>query len=397
MTDKGQTTIKTLADRPDRRVAAVTKRVWRSLTAAIVLLAALLTAGAAPASASGTVFVNEGESIQAAIDAADPGTRIIVKGDHVENLWITTDGITLQGNNATLTAPAEPTPVPPPCQNFEDPSAVALICVLPSTWSSFEEAPATRINGVNITGFTLNNSGFDGISIAFADGVRVTDNTIPAPGCDGIFVIFGTKVQVNRNTVTDAGCSGIGVVASSNARIQQNVTNGSFGNGIAVNDTSRVVVHRNTATGNCIGIGVVDGADGGFGFLPEEVDGSIARVSNNVTNANNRTCPFGPEAVVGGTGIIVGGVTNLAVTNNTANGNTIDGNSLTAGGIFIGDFPNQDGSTSVGDNVRVANNSAEGNSSAAGPVDLVLATAGNNVRVTNNSCSFGAPDPSLCN
>ena len=66
---------------------------------------------ASPAGAAGAVVVHPGQSIQAAVDAAAPGTTIIVqRGTYAENVEITTDGIKLLGNGATLVPPANPAP-----------------------------------------------------------------------------------------------------------------------------------------------------------------------------------------------------------------------------------------------------------------------------------------------
>lgn len=394
MADTRQRTISASTEGHDRTTGGASRTIRRSLAATIVLVAALLTAGAAPAAASSTVYVNEGDSIQAAVDDADPGTVIIVKGDHTENVTITTDDITLRGRGATLTMPDVPTPAPEPCQ--PEPGVEALICVIPATWSTFAEAPPTRVTGVNISGFTLNSPTFDAISIQFTDDVRVTDNTIPAPGCDGVFVIFGDMVQVNRNTVTDAGCTGVNVSASNNARVQSNNTNSNTFSGINISDTSRIVVNGNTANGNCLGISLGDGADGGYGVQPDPFSGSVARVSNNVANSNNRTCPFGDGGLIGGTGIIAGGVSNLTVSNNTTNGNVVEVDSFTASGIAIIDLPEFDGSVSVGNIVKVLNNTARGNSSPAGPVDVVIATSGHRVQVSGNNCGVSVANPAFC-
>ncbi len=365
----------------------------RSLLAVLGLIAGVLAVATTPAAAGGHVVVPEGASIQEAIDAAAPGTRITVQGDHVENLWISTDGISLIGRNATLTMPENPTPAPEPCQ--PEPGVAALICVLP-VGTTFAEVPTTRINGVTISGFTLDNPSYDAINMGFVDDVDVNGNTIRSPGCDGVFVIFASDVIINRNTVTDAGCAGINLSAARDARVQRNTTDGSVFNGIAINDVTHVVVHQNSASGNCIGIGVVDGADGGYGVQAEDFPGDVARISGNTTNGNNRTCPFGPGLLIGGTGIIVGGVDFATVKGNTANGNVVVEESLTAGGIVVTDFPNQDGSFNVGDHVRVENNNAAGNSSPAGPQDLVITSGGTQIRIFGNSCGVGVPDPSIC-
>lgn len=375
------------------------RRHRSALAAAVLMLAVLVGVSADPVSAQGThVIVNEGESIQAAIDSAGPGSTIIVKGDHVENIVITVDDIKLFGRNATLTMPENPAPAPEPCQ--PEPGVEALICVIPAG-TTFAVPPTTRIDSVLITGFTLNNPRYDAINIAWTDHVRVRDNVIPAPGCDGIFTIFGTDVQVDRNQVTDAGCGGINVNASSHVRIQRNETNGSMGTGINAGDSTNTVIHKNSASGNCIGISAADGFDFGYGVQAEDFPGDNLRISQNVTNANNRLCPFGP-VTVGGTGIVVGGVSDARIWGNTANDNVVDGESFTAGGILLVDFPNGEGPDgqsipeSVGNNGIVRHNTATGNSSAAGPVDVIIGSSGSDIRAYGNACDVAVPDAAAC-
>src|SRR3954470_5878824 len=75
---------------------------------AVLIVAAALAAAAAPAHAARPIVVGPGSSIQAAVDAAKPGTTIVVTGSHAENVAITTPGLKLRGLNATLTRPATP-------------------------------------------------------------------------------------------------------------------------------------------------------------------------------------------------------------------------------------------------------------------------------------------------
>jgi pectin methylesterase-like acyl-CoA thioesterase len=85
-----------------------------------VLVAAFMVALVPPASgasaAGTTLHVSRGQSIQAAIDAASPGTTIEVgPGTYHENLHIAKDGITLEGAGAGATILEPPTTPNPVC------------------------------------------------------------------------------------------------------------------------------------------------------------------------------------------------------------------------------------------------------------------------------------------
>ena len=79
-------------------------------TMALTLLVAsglALAAGVGSASADSSV-VGPGESIQKAINAADPGDTIVVRGVHREDVFIGKNGIKLSGDDAVIEAPPEP-------------------------------------------------------------------------------------------------------------------------------------------------------------------------------------------------------------------------------------------------------------------------------------------------
>jgi pectin methylesterase-like acyl-CoA thioesterase len=78
--------------------------------------------------AAGTVVVHPSQSIQAAIDAAVPGTTILVRaGTYRENLEIVTDGLTLRGAGAGRTILVMPaTPLEPGLSAGGRPRAPAL-------------------------------------------------------------------------------------------------------------------------------------------------------------------------------------------------------------------------------------------------------------------------------
>ena len=70
---------------------------------AVVLVVATQTRGSAQAADD---FVGPGESIQKAVNAADPGDTIVVRGVHREDVVIRKNGIKLRGDDAVIEVPA---------------------------------------------------------------------------------------------------------------------------------------------------------------------------------------------------------------------------------------------------------------------------------------------------
>ncbi len=380
-----------------RRTAMTTKktnlRSWRAvwtLTSAIILLAAGLALFSGPAAAEGDrVVVEEGESIQGAIDAADPGTTIVVRGDHEENIWINKSGIRLIGRGATLTPEADP--APSPCDPAPG-SPAPLICVTPA--SDGPPAPANYLDGVVISGFQLDDSVGHGVAAVFTSNLEISRNAVSNSACHGILVIFNHGFRIERNSLQNNGCNGVEVGAADLGIVRRNIATDNTFNGIGFGEVSHATIRRNVTDRNCIGIVVADTNDDGFGVRAEPYPGRNIRIVNNQANDNTRSCPFGP-ATIGQTGIAAGGITDVVIRGNTATGNGGDAESLTSGGVMVADFPNLDGTVTVGSNARVIRNTASGNYTARGPADLVL-VADDITAVRRNTCGFGVPDPAWC-
>src|SRR3712207_1390083 len=97
-------------------------------TMALTLLVAsgvALAAGIGSAGAQSAV-VGPGESIQKAVNAADPGDTIVVRGVHREDVVIRKNGIKLRGDGAVIEAPPR-AKADSPCSRTFGPEA---ICVL---------------------------------------------------------------------------------------------------------------------------------------------------------------------------------------------------------------------------------------------------------------------------
>src|SRR5687768_16064736 len=94
-------------------------------------LTLIVASGVALATAIGSAqaankVVGPGESIQKAINAADPGDTIVVRGVHREDVIITKNGIKLRGDDAVIEAPPK-SKADSPCSKFVGREA---ICVL---------------------------------------------------------------------------------------------------------------------------------------------------------------------------------------------------------------------------------------------------------------------------
>ncbi|MFW2334121.1 MAG: right-handed parallel beta-helix repeat-containing protein [Ilumatobacter sp.] len=375
------------------------------------MLVSVLAIPSSPVSADGggqkKVVVKEGESIQAAIDAAEPGTKIVVKGNHVEQVWINKSGIELIGRNATIVPPPPEERVLNPCTGGDETGPIidraTTICVHPpiDDFPEFPEFPSDDLflNDITVRGFDLPDAAFDAVAVFFTNHVHINRNTAVNPACDGIFVLFSSDFDVSRNTANGSQfCSGIEVAASEHGAIKRNETHDNLNNGIIANDTSYVAIERNNASGSCYGINVGNPPD----FF--EVPSTDVTIKRNTTNGNNLQCfPFGPDFPLGVTGILVVGASNVLIERNTANDNVSDAPSITAGGIAVFDWPGEnptDPPSAVSDNVQVGHNTAKGNSSAAGPVDLNIMTIGVGLDVHRNTCDVGVstagPEPTWC-
>jgi parallel beta-helix repeat protein len=322
-------------------------------------------------------------------------------------VWINKSGIQLIGRNATITPPPLEERVPNPCTGGDEAGPIidfaTTICVHPGfdDFPEFPEPPSDDVwlEGVTIKGFHLPDAAWDGIGVGFTNDVHIQRNTATNPRCDGIFVTFADGFDIARNTANGSQlCSGIGVFNSEHGSITRNTTHDNDQNGVIANETSHVSIQRNVASGSCYGVNVGDSPDP-FGL--ESTDITIKR---NTTNGNNSSCfPFGPDFPLGVTGILVVGASNVLVERNTANDNVSDAPSFTASGIAVVDWPGDtptDPPSAVSDNVQVGHNTAKGNSSEAGPVDLNITTIGEGLDVHRNKCGVGVsaagPEPTWC-
>ena len=182
------------------------------LVASGVVLAA--TIGSAGAQSS---VVGPGESIQKAVNAADPGDTIVVRGVHREDVIITKNGIKLRGEDAVIEAPAR---AGSPCSKF---SGLEAICVLGDFNPENGEITGPRVRDVSISGFTFrgfeDKDAFAVIDFYAARNATVVGNRIT--GNVAIGIAFGGSVNTtiaNNHVIGGPETEAEGILVDSDSR-----------------------------------------------------------------------------------------------------------------------------------------------------------------------------------
>ncbi len=323
------------------------------------------------------VIVGPGQSIQAAVDAAKPGTKIYVVGKHQENVAITTDGISLIGVHAVLT-PAE-TPTQNACFDPSNPGDVNGICVLGDV--DFATGTVNReVKNVTVTGFTIEGFSDSGIVAFGAHNATFAWNVADDNDEYGITAFSSTGTHMLFNKVSGGGEAGLYIGDSPNAgaKVFGNV---SFDNlfGILVRDAEHGTVAHNSFYGNCVGVLVLADAPGPAGFF---------RIKGNSIKNNTKACPAGEDNDVplSGIGIALAGANDVKIKGNLIAGNVPSGDTAFSGGVVVvtGDL-----------GTAPTNNAVKRNVFKKNSTDIVWDGTGTGNVFKKNLCSTSTPS-GLC-
>jgi hypothetical protein len=318
----------------------------------VFLLLLLLGSSAAMSPAAGfaarpagcTVQVAVGQSIQAAIDRAQPGATVCVgPGTYRENLLVTKDHITLQGSGAGTTVLALPSQPAPVCLKLFFPPA---------------DLEQEGINGICIA-----NVDADGNRIATVSDVRVTGFTVEGFPGSGIVFAYTNSPRADHNVAIDNGYYGITAFASAHGRFEDNQSHGSGDAGIYLGNSpeSAFKITHNAVTGALWGILVRDSSVGtvtdnnlqhncsGMVFLNTGTGRGVQHwvASGNTASHNDKSYVLCTSDVtelpftLTGLGMLIFGGEHIVLRHNTVSANqpmgiptTIDGVAL-AGGIVV--------------------------------------------------------------
>ena len=355
----------------------------RPLRLGIIALTAVAFCALASGAAAKTIVVKPHHSIQAAIDKAKPGDKIVVqRGTYHEALVITTNRLTLSGHSAVLKPPASgPTT---PCSEL-DPSGVTGICVAGSfTLGTSGPTPGSPVERVTIFGITVEQFSGNGILGFNTHKLTVSHTRLLDNGSYGVFsnTSSGTRYLHNVSRGNHAPGLYIGDSPDAHSLVLGNRSTNNLGEGLLVRSADFGTIRDNVFTGNCAGIFVLADSPG---------PATNWSVRDNSVRKNNNACPGDAgegEPPVSGIGIGLFGAASTSVTNNHVTGNSNGSNaSVGSGGILVMTLP---GGSTAPANDTVKNNHVFGNS----PFDLFWDQTGT-VKFTANHCNTSSPS-GLC-
>lgn len=361
-------------------------RVCAAGVAVCSMLGVAAPAAALPARQTPTVVVASGQSIQAAIDAAAPGTRVVVgPGTFAEQLTITKNGIQLVGYHATLVPPATVSTntcsgiavLGPPVADSAP--AQAGICVAGDVVvGPFDEVLGHRgidqvraeVTGVRITGLAV--KGF-GVGVIVAGGRHTRLKHLRVSGVDpyGLLATSSPGTRYIENTVTN-GPDTVSTIGMCQARSDGGQFTGNVVSGFIIGlclSSSDLTVRNNRITGNQIGVFV----DPGYHDIT---------VAKNVISDNRRVQPF-PVPVPTGIGVLVLGAHHLTIEHNRISDNAFDnGPDDVSAGIVLFDA----GETLLAHDITVRRNWLSDNGAGALGADLINLASGAGLVFSGNRC-----------
>jgi parallel beta-helix repeat protein len=293
------------------------RRTLLAVVLPIALLVAPATAGAR------TIHVHPGDSIQAAVNSADPGDTVLVHAGtyklrghscpteegHKCGVLIRDDRIRLVGKRTRHRRV-----VLKPKGDVDE-----AIAVVGSKKPTCVNKRGQRLHGSLIKGFSIKNFEDDGVFLYCVDHYRVTGVRATGNNEYGIFPSHSVSGRVDHSLASGSNDTGIYIGQSRRGRVDHNTARKNV-SGFEIENSSKIRADHNLATGNTAGF---------LSFALSGLDVKTNhdnRIDHNRSRNNNKqnTCVDPSDTVCKvprGTGMLL-----LAVDKNRIENNRISGN-----------------------------------------------------------------------
>jgi parallel beta-helix repeat protein len=301
-------------------VAAIKERPMRtrvSVISTVVVLGWLgMVTVASPAAAHTSRTMVVTTTIQAAVDAAQPGDTILVPpGTYRESVLVTKSHLTIVGSRAAILD----------AQGF--PTGIRVGTGTISRGGPAPACPPLAVEGFTLDGLTITHGGFSGVFLVGVDGYHLTGTRYVDNPVYGPFPVCSRNGRIDFNQVVGGGSAagpsldtGIYVGDDDQVTVRHNsVTN--YVIGVVVENTIHATVQNNLLQGNTAGIYVAVLPDHPRPFTDDVV------VERNQVLHNNLPNPVPPDSgdeiggVPTGVGIVNLGSDHVVVRHNRVLGN----------------------------------------------------------------------------
>ena len=278
----------------------------------------------APAAAGArTIDVRRGDSIQAAVDVARPGDRVVIHpGTYSERgrtcPTVPDEQCAVVVTRNRISVVGRPRPGKPVVLRSRE-GQQRGIAVGRSRQGVCLNRPNLLVHGSRIARLTVQGFEDDGIRLTCVERWRVTRVRALGNGEYGIYPVQTRRGRLDHSFASGANDTGIYVGQSRNARVDHNLAVDNV-SGYELENTVNVLLEDNTGRGNTGGILVFALP----GLSQKRTASNLIR--SNVLEANNRpnTCTELAETICrvpSGTGLLV-----LAADSNRVRSNTVTGN-----------------------------------------------------------------------